>query len=397
MNDALQPLIKSQLRYDRRLLAGALIVSTLLHLLFYFRVSIGSPGEDQNGFESTVVELVELPQPKSQKQIVRPADRSDEIATTDAALLSDIDSQAKVETIRRGEEGGQKGKQTPPSESTVPSPDEKARTDAKAIQLPPVNNNQNEKVEPKPENKTSDKSQPKLKQVPKSEIKPEAKASPSEVDERQTVAKKISPNSLFLGDKFKSSPPDQTSPSTQKEPPTRLKPAAPTYENKIRNDYKPFTSVPFIPGTSGRDGSADLLPQIPDGEMTMLNAKAERFAVFVRRVAQQVFGLLRVSNWSQLSSSEIRQIGEYTKIHAVMSPEGKFIKLWLENSSGSVRFDKVVTGSIERGLDDQNPPPSARSEDGNYHFVFISKTWTRPAMTERAGEQRWILLGTGLL
>ena len=139
-----------------------------------------------------------------------------------------------------------------------------------------------------------------------------------------------------------------------------------------------------------------MLPSVPDGEMTMLNAKAERFAIFVRRVASQVFGLLRVSNWSQLSRGEINQIGDFAKIHAIMSPEGKFIKLWIENGSGSTRFDKVVSSSVEQGLDDQNPPPSARSEDGNYHFIFISRTWTRPGM-ERMGEQRWLMLGTGLL
>ncbi len=206
-------------------------------------------------------------------------------------------------------------------------------------------------------------------------------------------AKNFTPESLFLGDKFKITEPEQ---AEGREKSRTDKRPSDSYEGKIRGDYKPFSSVPFIPGTSGRSGAADLLPSIPDGEMTMLNAKAERFAVFVRRVAQQVFGLLRVSNWSQLSGGEVRQIGDFTKIHAIMSPDGKFIKLWLENSSGSIRFDKVVSGSVERGLDDQNPPPSALSEDGNYHFIFISRTWSRPAM-ERMGEQRWILLGTGLL
>ena len=45
----------------------------------------------------------------------------------------------------------------------------------------------------------------------------------------------------------------------------------------------------------GNSGSTDYLPNLPDGDITLLNTKADHFAVFVRRVAARVFAALRSS------------------------------------------------------------------------------------------------------
>ena len=77
-------------------------------------------------------------------------------------------------------------------------------------------------------------------------------------------------------------------------------------DTKIANidSYEAF-SRPVGSGARflGLQGNADFLPNLPDGDITMLNTKANRFAVFVRRVATQVFGQLRTSGWSQLKFS----------------------------------------------------------------------------------------------
>src|SRR5690606_20546577 len=55
----------------------------------------------------------------------------------------------------------------------------------------------------------------------------------------------------------------------------------------------------------GASGAPDHLPSLPDGDITLLNTKANQFAVFVRRVATQVFGELRLTGWESLLASDI--------------------------------------------------------------------------------------------
>ncbi|OVE79877.1 hypothetical protein BVY02_01960, partial [bacterium J17] len=154
---------------------------------------------------------------------------------------------------------------------------------------------------------------------------------------------------------------------------------------------QPFRRTLRSPGYD----SFSYVPDIQDGEITLLNAKADRYAVFVSRVATQVFGALRRRNWSQLTYSETKQVRRFTKIEAVMSKQGKLLSATVSDSSGSRKFDLVVEGAAKDGTWDQNPPEGAEWSDGNIHFIFASKTWSRPG-PEGLGEARWILLGTGL-
>lgn len=160
--------------------------------------------------------------------------------------------------------------------------------------------------------------------------------------------------------------------------------------------YEPFSHNSLKRLFSSKPGDADFLPNIPDGDITLLNAKADHFAVFVRRVALQVFGALRRKSWAALPLAEASRAREFTVLEAILSPNGKLIKVRLTDSSGSESFDRVVTSAAEEGAWDQNPPPAAIAADGNYHFIFQAKTWAR-FIPNAAQEQRWILLGTGLL
>lgn len=146
--------------------------------------------------------------------------------------------------------------------------------------------------------------------------------------------------------------------------------------------------------TSSTFGSADYLPRIPDGDITLLNTKADRFAVFVHRVALQVFGSLRQKNWAELSRREVQSLDGFAIVRAVMSPQGKLLRVEVSKSSGLRAFDEILAGAAREGTWDQNPPEKAVAADGNIHFIFQARTWSVP--NGQIGERRWLLLGTGL-
>ena len=162
-------------------------------------------------------------------------------------------------------------------------------------------------------------------------------------------------------------------------------------------EAQPFTKLSHTPAFSLPVGSPDYLPNIPDGDITLLNTKADKFAVFVRRVALQVFAGIRKRNWQQLSMKEISKLNDFVIIKAHMSPQGEILTASIIESSGSWTFDMLVLAAIEQNGGDKNPPAAAISAvDGNIQFIFKARTWSviRGAMFQ---EQRWILLGTGLL
>jgi len=180
-----------------------------------------------------------------------------------------------------------------------------------------------------------------------------------------------------------------TKPPSENEQPT-----------KTRNleQYQPF-SKDFSANAElfrFRPGSSDYLSNIPDGDLTLLNAKADKFAPFVRRVASQVFGIVRRLQWHNMPKSDVLRINEFTTVEAVLSPNGKLIQVKFQESSGSGAFDNIITESVRQGASDQNPPAGVLAEDGKIHFIFKSRCWTRPGP---AGipDARWLLLSTGLL
>lgn len=171
-------------------------------------------------------------------------------------------------------------------------------------------------------------------------------------------------------------------------------------EREVGSGYEAF-SRPSGSGARivGTEGIPDFLPNLPDGDITMLNAKADKFAVFVRRVALQVFSELRHTGWETLSARDVRSIGDFTTIEAVLSLNGDLEAVTIHGQSGSSRFDNVVAAAVRRGGRDPNPPPAAVADDGKIHFIFKARSWSRHAVDGRTGrpfEQRWLLLSTGL-
>lgn len=149
----------------------------------------------------------------------------------------------------------------------------------------------------------------------------------------------------------------------------------------------------------GLRGTNDHLPSLPDGDLTLLNAKAERHAVFVRRVATQVFSQLRASGWESLSAADINRLSSDTTVTASLSLQGKLLGVTMQRGSGSERFDRVVEEAVRRGARDPHPPAEAAADDGTIRFIFKARSWSEGGYDGRGAglvERRWLLLATGL-
>lgn len=340
----------------------SLSVSVLLHLvllLLLLRAEAPHP-PDVTAIEVTI----EPPQTRSpSKQIVSPPTQQLDLEPPDASKLSDRSAVTEREQIQRGDGGGIPGE---PRQQKEPAKNTSKESPRQANQ-------------PKPEAPTK---QPKQQ----AERPQERPAPPQPRRDLRLNDLKLDSNTLAM--KFG---------STSKSAPSQQPSAA---QSQDLSDYQAF-SRPSGSGAAflGNSGISDHLPNLPDGDITLLNAKANTYAGFVRRVAVQVFTQLRSQGWEKLSQQQIRQLSNFTTIEAILSPEGKFLSARVLESSGSDAFDSVVNQSVTSGARDPNPPVGARASDGKIHFIFRARSWSQMGVNRRSGapvEQRWLLLATGL-
>ncbi len=319
--------------YEKRLFLG-LLLSLGLHICLF---SIGNLKKIDLIPESKPLEIkIDLNSKKEElvpiktNQIVTPSDIKTNIEPVETNLRSDVDTSFEKQTIKKG--------QNPPGPA-------------------------------------------------KQEIKKEVKkiAQPEKkIIERNQTNKKLDVNNLLLNQSELINEENQLAKNKEVE-------AKKTEESRNKDLISKFGSAGSF---SGNGGSSDYLPDVLEGDLTLLNAKADRFSVFVRRVALKVFDALKSSNWSddpQLSRGI--QTDQITII-AVLDQKGKFISAQINESSGLKIFDGSVLAAVRKGAWDQNPPPQAKSSDGTIRFIFQSKAWVRGGGTGRA--RQWILLGTGL-
>jgi len=149
----------------------------------------------------------------------------------------------------------------------------------------------------------------------------------------------------------------------------------------------------FIP--TGPTGTLDYLPDIREGNITLLNTKADVFAPFVRRVAVRVFQNLLISLKRDIGRGTLSTMEEI-QAEAVMSPAGEMIGLTIGKRSARVALslDRRLQQACLVAFFDRNPPPGARAADGNIHFVFEAAFEMQPTPQ---GAAWWVRLGTGLL
>lgn len=283
-------------------------------------------------------------EPPQSPRIVSPSNTTSDKPPKHTAKLSDKDSSTEKEQIRRG---------------TIGAPTRASRNNSPPGASSPTQQSASQKKRPE-------------KQIARSE-------------------KKITLKDLRLDNSTLSSKFTSTRDSTQASKP----------ESRSTTNYKAF-SRPQGSGATfiGTGGISDHLPNLPDGDITLLNAKANIYASFVRRVAVQVFTQLRTQGWDRLQARDIKRVRQHAVIEAILSPQGKLIETRIIEQSGSQSFDRVVESAAQSGAKDPNPPSGAQADDGSIHFIFKARSWTQLGANPRSGaptEYRWLLLATGLL
>ena len=343
-------------KYDER---TGLLISVLIHIgLFFFILSRKPPVLPDVTTIDVTIEPMSTSSPK--KQLVSPSLPSVQ-PPEDTSRLSEVNSRTEIEKIKRGDGGGIPGQKT----DIQPAPP-------------------NPKTERPRELRQND---PSPKEPAKETQSKQEKLAPTH-HKRDLNLSDLKLDDATLALKFGSTP---KVPSQQR---------ASSQQSQNLEEYQAFSRPPGSGAAFlGTAGISDHLPNLPDGDITLLNAKANQYAGFVRRVAVQVFTQLRTQGWEKLSASELRRLSDFTTIEAVMSADGTFLGAQVHGSSGSTSFDGVVHQSATRGTSDPNPPQGAQAKDGKIHFIFRARSWSQMGVNPRSGapsEHRWLLLATGL-
>ena len=332
------------------------------------RVSLINPQKSQNVTPpSNVQKRIEETPTLLPKQIVFPENTAESTPNKPSRLLSNKDLSTEHEQVRHGE-----------STSDTPKPP------------PYISEKPKEKKEllsePSP-NAPSIKSPTKTKEATNQTTKPQA-------TKQKTIAKpKPAEPNLFLTNREMSMIGKSGAENTEQ---TSIASKQVIGLNGKSSSAAKDDANARLYSFASRRGSPDFLPDVPEGEMTLLNAKANRYALFVRRVAEKVFGELRAMQWRTIGRGDAMRANQVVTVRAVLSADGTFIKANIEDNSGSSQFDRALLESVKTGAWDHNPPSGIIGEDGNIHFIFQSQLLSRPAPTP-SGEARWLILGTGLL
>jgi hypothetical protein len=270
----------------------------------------------------------QIPMPKS--QIVSPPDAGEEKVPENAHLLSDRNNTVKEETIKRGE--------------PLPGdPDARPKAAEKEAKVD----------KPQPAPRPAAKEARPVSQRAAAEARPKAgPAALPTLDQLLPTA-----GDLMRG---AAGAPEKPAPAP-----------APQQEASVKRDDLLRHGDPWRT-SSLRPGSMDFLPAVREGDITMLNTKAEQFAPFVRRVAMRVFENFWMSLRRSVDARFAESVKEYAVVEAVMDRHGKLLNVSLKDRSGTVAVatDRNLQNACREGFFDRNPPSGAEANDGNIHFLF---------------------------
>lgn len=274
-----------------------------------------------------------IPLPK--QQIVSPPDQGEEKEPPNTRFLSDRDNTVKEEMVHRGEPAGG-------------SPQAQAQT---------------QKAEPKAERQEAAR-------------KPAPERAPA--DAQVASLPKLDQLLPPVGDMIREGAvrPDVNSSDAARSEPRRT---------NARTDLLRHGDLAMNGGFRG--GSLDFLPTVREGDITLLNTKAEQFAPFVRRVAARIFEHLQIS-LRQAARSAAGSGREFAEVEAVMSKTGKLVGARVIQRQGNTGLsaDRRLLGTTEPNVFfDANPPPGAEASDGNIHFILLVDLAVRAAPGEHRG------------
>jgi len=275
--------------------------------------------------------------PIMKDQIVTPPDAGEEKPPENTNLLSDRDNVVEKESVKR-------------SDSTLP----------KAEAPAPKEEEPEEIVEEKPAQPPK-KAAPVQKAAPAQKAAPVAKAPAAKPSKDTQVASLPGLNKLF---------PHPGEFAGGGGAPAAA-PAAPKPQEVARRNLLPGQRQAF----AVRPGVSDFLPTIHEGDITLLNTKAEKFAPFVRRVAARVFQHMEI-NLKRTARSMANPGGghESAVVEAVMNKRGEFLDARLierETNTQMAVYKLLLTAARPDVFFDANPPSGAEAADGNIHFILV--------------------------
>lgn len=139
---------------------------------------------------------------------------------------------------------------------------------------------------------------------------------------------------------------------------------------KVDRDLLGGSGVAF----SSRPGITDYLPQIREGDISLLNTKAERFAPFVRRVAARVFQHLSIRLRQAATRGIVGSGRDFAVVEAIMNRQGRLVSARIveqkvQTNLGADR--ELLNVTRPETFFDSNPPDGAEASDGNIHFVLM--------------------------
>jgi len=302
------------------------------------------------------------------QQIVAPSDQENNLPPDGRAFLSDRDNRVDRETIKRGNpEAG-----TPQQPQPQPQPQQQV---ASAPKPPPA-------APPKPPAEQSAKAAAKAPPRPPAKAPP-AKAPQAKAPQRQAPAREARPteerqrgdtipqrlpglNELFA-------PPDEVLAKAEVDRRATGDAAGGAAARAAADDPRKdlVSAPPPAPGLfGGMRGSFDALPDVAQGNLTMLNTKADRFAPFVRRVGTRVFQNLLIYQRQNLEASDILAANDVVTARVTLDAAGKLKSLEVDEHSGSMAVDQTLLDALRQAAFDDNPPKAAANASGEYEFIF---------------------------
>lgn len=301
------------------------------------------------------------PQPEPERklplpeQIVSPPDAGRNEVPPDTRFKSDRDVTVDEQQVKRGE---------PKPGESAPQADGGSEAAKKPAPKPPA-------AKPPPPRPPAPRAQPGRDNGPGRRPPPPQVAALPKLD-------RLMPNALQLAQEGYGQPPPPEPESAEARTERRLAGG---------NDGL------FIP--TGPTGTLDFLPEVREGNITLLNTKAEVFAPFVRRVALRVFQNFFISLKKDLVGRMAPAATETLEAEAVMSPTGEMVRFTILKRSPrmSLASDRRLQSAAAVGFFDRNPPPGARWEDGNIHFLFLTELRVEPSPR---GFGFYVMLGAGL-
>lgn len=330
-------------------------------------------------------------QPKPSQQIVAPSDQENNLPPDGRAFLSDRDNRVDKETIKRGNpEAGQQAAPQPQAPPPQPAPQQPPAQVASAPKPAPPPAPR--PAAPAPERAAKAPPQKALpaKPAPRPDAKPQQRAAreappTSETRPGETIPQRLPGlNQLFA-------PPDEVLARAEMDRRAAGGGAA-AAKPAVDDPRKDLVSAPPpAPGLfGGMRGSFDNLPDVAQGNLTMLNTKADRFAPFVRRVGTRVFQNLLIFQRQNLEASDIIAATDIVTARVTLDASGKLKNLEVDDHSGSMAVDQTLIDALRQAAFDDNPPKAAANANGEYEFVFQAQLLAGVGPGPRGAELRTV-------